>query len=53
MMQDLAAAARRIHGLVNEGTGGAPKRPLHQARSPAGKRSLPARKPPQAVRSER
>jgi ribonuclease P protein component len=53
MVQDFAAAARRIHGLEPEGTGGAPKRPLHEARSPAGKRSLPARKPPPAVRSER
>lgn len=52
MMQDLAAAARRINGLEAEATGSAPKRPLHEARSPAGKRSLPARKPPQAVRSE-
>jgi ribonuclease P protein component len=51
MMQDLAVAARRIDGLVAEATGSAPKRPLHETRSPAGKR--PARKPPRAVRSER
>jgi ribonuclease P protein component len=53
MVQDLAAAARRIHGSATEGTGSASKRPLHEARSPAGKRSLPARRPPQAVRPER
>jgi ribonuclease P protein component len=53
MMQDLAAAVRRIHASALEGTGGAVKRPLHEARSPAGKRPRPARKPPQAARSER
>ena len=52
MMQDLAMAVRRIHAAAREGTGGVPKRPLHEAGSLAGKGSLPARKPPQAVRSE-
>jgi ribonuclease P protein component len=53
MMQDLTTALQRIHATVPKGTGGAPKRPLHEAGSPAGKRSTPARKSPQAVRSER
>ena len=53
MVQDLAGAVRRIHASAPEGTGAVPKRPLHEARSPAGKRSPPARKPPQAARSER
>jgi ribonuclease P protein component len=53
MVQDLATAVRRIHASLPEGTGGAPKRPLHEARSPAGKGSLAVRKPPRTARSER
>jgi hypothetical protein len=45
MMRDFASAVRRIHAAVPEATGGAPKRPLHEAGSPAGNRPLPARKP--------
>lgn len=45
MMRDFTAAVRRIHAAVPDRTGGAPKRPLHEAGSPAGKRPLPAPKP--------
>jgi ribonuclease P protein component len=45
MMRDFATAVRRIHAAGPEGTGGAPKRPLHEAGSPAGTRPHPARKP--------
>ena len=45
MLRDFAMAVRRIHAAGPERTGGAPKRPLHEAGSPAGKRPLPAQKP--------
>jgi len=45
MKRDFTAAVRRIHDSVPGRTGGAPKRPLHEAGSPAGKRPPPAQKP--------
>ena len=44
MLRDFANAVRRIHASAPERTGGAPKQPLHEAGSPAGKRPLPAEK---------
>jgi ribonuclease P protein component len=45
MLRDFAIAVRRIHAAAPERTGGASKRPLHEAGSPAGKRPLPVQKP--------
>jgi ribonuclease P protein component len=45
MLRDFATAVRRIHASAPERTGGASKRPLHEAGSPAGKRPQPAQKP--------
>jgi hypothetical protein len=44
-MRDFAMAVRRIHAAAPERTGEAPKRPLHEVGSPAGKRLPPAEKP--------
>lgn len=44
MLRDFAMAVRRIHAAGPQRTGGAPKRPLHEAGSPAAKRLPPAEK---------
>jgi len=44
MLRDFAVAVRRIHASGQERTGAVPKRPLHEAGSPAGKRPPPAQK---------
>jgi ribonuclease P protein component len=47
MMRELDTALRRIHDQKPEGTGGAPKRPLHEMGSPAATRRATTRpKPP-------
>jgi|SRR5579862_9277240 len=51
MLRDFAIAVRRIHTSAPERTGGAPKRALHEAGSPAGKRLHPAEKPNRAAPS--
>jgi ribonuclease P protein component len=46
IMRELDAALGRIHATQREATGGAPRRPLHEAGSPASSRARPRRNPP-------